>query len=133
MNGRAGWNQPLEVRENPEAVNFDGGRLVPELDWILCEEDHELIKEGRKCIVCMEVFKTGDGLSIAWPTECPVCMFPVAREQQAMYEDSMKMEAVYVGPRTSDADEIERLTEKTERRLHTPGGSILIPRGVKSV
>jgi hypothetical protein len=125
---RANWNQPLDVRESKEEVFWDGQRYAARIDWHLLPEDIEMIREGRKCVNCMEVFKTGDGLSVAWPTVCPVCNFPVAQRQAEVLNQEY-MGEVRVGPTSSDTDEIDRMEYERASGLWTPGSSIAVPRG----
>lgn len=127
---RAAWNEPVDVRESKDEVYWDGQRYAARVDWYLVAEDIDMIREGRKCLICMEVFKTGDGLSIAWPTECPVCGFQVARLQAEMLNKEYQGE-IRVGPTSSDTDEIDRMEYERSTGLWTPGRSAAIPRDLR--
>lgn len=127
---RAPWNEPLDVRESKQEVYFDGDRYAGRIDWYLCDDDIALIREGRKCVNCMEVFKTGDGLSFAWPVSCPVCSFPVAAKQAELLNQEY-MGEIRVGPSTSDTEEIDRMEYERQTGLWTPGRSVAIPRELR--
>lgn len=124
---RAAWNEPLMVTESKTEIAWDGQQYRGRLDWVICDEDFQLIREGRKCLECMEVFKGSDGMSIAWPTECPVCGYQVASRQARDLGPEYHGE-VRVGPRTSDSDEIDRMEHEAQSRIWTPGRSASIPR-----
>ncbi len=126
---RAKWNEPRDVVETNE-VYFDGERMVGRVDWHVVPEDIELIREGRKCLNCMEVFKTPDGMSLAWPTWCPVCEYPVA-SRQAHDLGKEYLGEVRVGPRSSDTEEIDRMEYERQTRIWTPGRSASIPRDLR--
>lgn len=126
---RANWNPPLDVRESKTERFWDGHKWAARIDWYVTAEDIELIREGRKCLNCMEVFKTGDGLSLAWPTWCPVCEYPVA-SRQAQDLGAEYMGEIRVGPRTSDSDEIDQMEYEAQTRIWTPGRSMQVPRSL---
>lgn len=126
---RVQWNQPRDVRESQNERFWDGQRMVARIDWYLEPEDVELIREGRKCLNCMEVFRNSDGTSLAWPTVC-ICGYEVAKYQ------SRDLGAEYmgehrVGPRTSDTEEIDRMEYERQSKIWTPGSSVSVPRSVR--
>ena len=127
---RAQWNQPRHVEESKSERYFDGERWVARLDWYLSDDDFQLIKEGRKCVNCMEVFRHTDGNSLAWPATCPVCGYEVAKRQR---EDlnAEYMGEIRVGPTSSNSDEIDRIEYESASRIWTPGRSASIPKDLK--
>lgn len=124
---RAEWHEPLDVRESKNEVYWDGQRYSARVDWYLSDDDIGMIREGRKCVNCMEVFKTPDGLSYAWPTACPVCNFPVAAKQAEVLNQEY-MGEIRVGPSTSDTEEIDRMEYERQTSIWTPGSSVAVPR-----
>jgi hypothetical protein len=127
---RVRWNEPRYVEESQQERYFDGQRWVARLDWYLTDEDIQLIREGRKCVQCMEVFRHTDGSSLAWPDRCEVCGYEVAaRQRDDLNADYMG--EIRVGPTSSDSDEIDRMEYESASRIWTPGRSALIPKDLK--
>ena len=124
---RAGWNPATCIGESTSELELVGRQWRGRNRWAVCDEDIQLMREGRKCISCLELFVHPDGTSRAWPEQCPVCGYPVRAEQARSFAKEYEGK-VRLGPATSDADEVERLTERTERRIWTPGGSVSVPR-----
>lgn len=95
----------MEVHETPE-----GMRLMAGLNIAATVEDVEQVRQGHRCINCWEP------LEHAWPRACPLCSFPINKEQAATFERVYKG---YDPTLRTGADleaEADRLAERAERR-----------------
>lgn len=106
---RPAWNRivveedqgVMEVHETPE-----GKRLMPGLNIAACVEDVEQVREGYRCINCWEP------LEEAWPRGCPLCHFPISKEQSATFA------RVYKGydPTLRTGADLEAVADRMEER-----------------
>lgn len=126
----ANWN-PVHVEDQPGEALLINGRLMQGVNWTLGDEDHEKLRQGWKCIQCMEDW-TGTGLG-AFPDECPVCSFPVKEYQTHEYGYQFQGEKHLGG--LVDADEelarLERQRHERELREGLRSRGIVIPRNTK--
>lgn len=83
------------------------------------------IRTGYQCLKCWEPQQD------AFPENCPVCGYPM-RENQATDFGREFHGDKWVGPTVSVDDEIESLAERSARRAHKPGSSIVVPGWAKT-
>lgn len=84
---------------------------------------HDLIREGRMCVNCIEPFAESVG---PWPKNCPVCGFTVKADQMDVYA------ATYLGDSTHGSqidwdEEFDRLDERREKRAWAEKHDIWLP------
>lgn len=109
---------PEWTREDPRHAEFLGGRWMAEVDWALTEDEVEQVRQGYRCISCME------RLDPSFPEHCPVCFFPVAELQ--IQEFTRKYRGVEVfGPTPDSVFDDERERERWKKR-----NGVLVPRSV---
>ena len=105
------WREPLPIIEaNPhplELVHMPDGRVLRGVEIIMARDGIERIRLGLACINCFELFPA------SWPDSCPVCRFPVKREQARIF--AREFAEAHVGPRTSLEDEAAGIRERAER------------------
>lgn len=95
----------MEVHETAE-----GKRLMAGLNIAASTQDVEQVRQGHRCINCWEP------LEHAWPRACPLCSFPINKEQADTFA------RVYKGYDPSlrtgaDLDAAaDRMAERAERR-----------------
>lgn len=128
------WNK-IVVEEDIGVIEvYENGRMMHGLNFAMCDEDVEAMRQGYKCINCLE------NLDSAWPKACPVCSYPIAERQAEHFAKVYK--GFEPGLRTgSDWEaEADRLEERTERRafeerasksgIALGGRGVLIPKGL---
>lgn len=124
----ARWN-PVHVSDQPDEAVYINGRLMQGVNWTLGDEDHDKIRQGYKCIQCMEDWSAGD--VGAFPAECPLCAFPVKDYQLFEYNYSFQGHKHLGGQIDPDAelDRLERqryereVREGQRERLWVPGSA----------
>lgn len=118
----ARWNRwnPVVVEEEPTEATFVNGRWMQGVNWTLCEEDHARLREGRKCVQCMEPQET------PFPERCSLCGFPMRDSQRFEYEYTYQGEK-HIGPSFSVSEELERLDEQRERREWAEKHGVWVP------
>ena len=102
--------------EQVSAVDADGNP-VRGVNWILTEEEDQQVRDGYRCIKCMEA-----PLPEAFPAACPVCGYPIRKEQSLEY----------LRGRQADRDggpspEMRRLDEVREREAFRKRAGIWVP------
>ncbi len=119
------WNRVL-VDVDPGYLEVLGpGRVVQGVKFALCDDDIEAIRQGYKCINCLE------NLESVFPKNCPVCEFPMKEEQTQRF--GMIYRGHIPGARTGpDMDKIaDQLEERAERRAFArkaKESGIVVPR-----
>lgn len=113
------WRKGIQnsvVEEEGSEVWRIGDRYVRGVNWTLTPDDIYRLREGRLCINCMEPQET------PFPERCALCQYPIRDDQIRRFTVEYQGWKD-VGPETTDAEEVERLTQETERkrsRIWTP-------------
>jgi hypothetical protein len=119
------WREPIipvATDHDTEAYDIVEGQVRRAIKWILKAEDVERIAQGYSCLNCLEPFETEHKRG-----NCPVCGYHLA---DTLYDLArVDRGGTHVGPATTLDEERERLILEGDRRRHTPGGSILVPKG----
>ena len=116
----------LEVRDDPSRLDGDTGTLRQGYEVALSSESIERLRTGYLCLRCLEP------QSEPFPAKCGAwwCTYAMRTEQAADFARKFKGQKI-VGPSTSMEEELDRLDDTHERRIHVPGLQILIPRSIK--
>ena len=121
MNER--WRRPLAVtavEPDPAGTFTAGDRVYSNADVTLADEgEYQRLREGYVCANCLEPHE------IPFPTACTLCGFPMQDEQSERLQQAFKGEK-WVGPRTSNSDEFQRLDELNARAARS---GIVLPYG----
>lgn len=131
-------NEPVRILDVKESetlttVRLPDGREFADVDMALPDDQVEQIRQGYRCIRCLE--PTGD--AGAFPEVCPStlpdgvtlwCNFPM-REMQAAEFEIMFKGTVHIGSRVNHADELGRLEEIADYESRT---GIILPDHVKN-
>lgn len=116
------WRRPVrfEYVGPTEEIELVGGRKVAGAEIAVEDETWRRITAGYVCPECFEPHEH------PFPTACPVCGLarPLAQEKVT------RMFAGYIADGETYEDEEARLAEENARRMHRPGSSIVLPRGV---
>ena len=124
---RAEWNRivaendPFVAQQQPDGTLTMGVRLT------LCDEDVEMIRQGYKCINCLENLESG------FPEECFLCGYPIKKMQSETF--ARVFSGHRPGARTG-ADweaQADRLQERAERRAferRARESNIFVPRAL---
>jgi DNA-directed RNA polymerase subunit RPC12/RpoP len=105
------WRKPvkvLQVEHSSEAFITSDGRIQRGVNIVLDGESVERMRLGYVCAKCLEPFE------VPWPLRCNVCGAPVASKQREFFEREFSPSVVELGPRTTMAEELERLREYRE-------------------
>ncbi len=122
------WRKPVKpvvVEPDNSEVRLDGDVLRGGYNATFDEETIERFRVGRACLKCWEVHEE------AFPAKCSLCGYPMKDRQTTDFQEAFGGKK-WVGPSTSIPDEIERMKYEGAKRRHTPGSSILLPRGVST-
>lgn len=123
---RREWNPPLAVEADTQYVELTAEGPREGVRFTLCPEDIEMIRQGYKCLDCLELFDS------AFPETCFLCGYPVGAVQAEAFAVMFAGEKP-VGSRINEDEELERLArQKHERELREGLRSkgIVLPRGV---
>lgn len=124
---RRKWNPPLNIEPDTQYIERGPDGYREGIRFTLCAEDIEMIRQGYKCVDCLELFDS------AFPVECHLCGFPVKDAQPEAFAELFAGDR-HVGSRVNADEELERLArQKHERELREGLRSkgIVIPRNVK--
>lgn len=99
----------LDIEHREAGIVFPDGRRYQDVTVTLSEEAKERVRTGYQCGNCLEVF------SEAWPKECRVCGFAVARDQADFFVQQFLGQYDMVGGITMDM--IKQGEEDLARRL----------------
>ena len=114
----------IEAKDDPTLLTRETGSVRNNVLLTLHPEDVERVRLGFVCIKCLEPQRE------AFPEKCSLCNFPIRAEQSDYFRRFYEGET-RVGPSTNMNEELDRLDDWHERRLHVPGAQILIPRSLK--
>lgn len=114
---------PIAVEDDPHTITHDGNVLRSGYNATFDEETIERFRVGRVCMRCWEPQEE------AFPEHCGLCKYPMGELQARDFEREFEGEK-WIGPRTTLADEYERMLENGKRKRHTPGGQILTSSGI---
>lgn len=115
---RRKWNQPI-VEQEGTIVQMPDGSVRQGVTVGLCEEDHEMIRDGYKCAWCLQVFDA------AWPEKCHICeMTPDAWME--WYRET-NVGAKHYGPSESWDDRRERLRQELAYRNKLAKNGVWLP------
>lgn len=122
---RRKWNKPL-VRPDVLHAQVDGDQLVEGVAYVLCDDDVEMIRQGYKCVECLEL------LAEAFPETCFLCGYRVKELQSEAFARVFKG-WTHTGSNIDWDAEQERLEKQRFDRelaegLRTKG--VVLPRGV---
>ena len=115
---RRKWNVPI-VENEASIVQMPDGTVRQGITVGLCDEDHEMIREGYKCAWCLQVFEA------AWPEHCTFCGLHNTQWMD-WYRDTMVGEKWY-GPAEGMADRRERLREELKYRNKLAKDGVWLP------
>lgn len=117
---------PLAIHRSPEWADNSTGTWREEIEAAFNPEDIERFRAGYLCLKCWESQET------SFPEVCSLigCGYRMRDKQAADLEKMLKPGIKQVGPTTSIAEELDRLDDTHERRVHVPGRQILIPKAV---
>jgi hypothetical protein len=112
------------VAVEPDADSFliVGGRRYAGVNVSVSKETFEAMLEGYVCALCYE------RQDEPFPVKCKAewCPMEMRAKQRELLEQLYQGER-WIGPRTSDADELERMDEESIRRRHVNRSRILLP------
>ena len=123
------WAEPIKVfsvYDDPRHVYHDPvrGGLMRGFSYTTDLEGWNRIKAGYVCILCMQPHEE------SYPEACSLCSFPMRRAQDKVAQEKFGGYR-WMGPRTSYADELERLdTDVKPRDGHNPNAHIQVPVGI---
>jgi hypothetical protein len=116
------WRKPVEIaaiEHDPGNILYIGDRPMLDADVTVSTETLERMRQGYICAQCFEPHEE------ALPEACIVCGFPMRAMQAERIATEYGGEK-WIGPRTSNADEFERMAEENERRKKS---RIVLPPG----
>lgn len=114
---------PIAVEDDPTSFMHDGNVLRAGYNATFDDETIERFRIGRACIRCWEPQEE------AFPESCGLCGYAMREMQARDFEQEFEGEK-WIGPKTTLADEYERMIENGQRKRHTPGGQILTHSGI---
>lgn len=123
--------EPVLLEPDPDHILIrSDGTVAEHFNQIMSEDMAGQIRDGYRCINCLEPFLDG-----AWPEECPVCEYRVKARQAERFGLEFQG-SVRVGPSTSIDDELAIAEEMVQRQeLAQLGmrksGSIVVPASVR--
>ena len=121
------WNRIVAENDPFVAQQQYDGTLTMGVRLTLCDEDVEMIRQGYKCIHCLE------NLDTAFPEACFLCGYPMKKLQA---ETFAKVFAGHVpGARTgadweAEADRIEARAERRAFERRARESNIFVPRAI---
>lgn len=112
------------VALEPDANSFleIEGRRYAGVNASVSKETFEAMKQGYVCVLCYE------RQSEPFPEVCeaPWCHMEIRAKQTELLEKLHQGER-WIGPRSSNVDELERMDEESLRQRHTERSRILLP------
>ena len=107
------------VEELEDEVWYINGRYMHGISWGLPADEVERIRQGYKCIACMEPFET------AFPERCNFCGYAVAADQVRRFGVEYAGEKRYGPTPLSEVDEM--FGDERERESWKPRSGIWVP------
>ena len=117
------WGVVLDSEATSRVRRLPDGRLMSESRITVTPEAMEKMWTGYMCAACLQEFAEF-GLP-AWPKACPVCHFPVRKEQQKRLQEDFVGQ---VKEMESMGTVIEREQDFLEREFFVPKPQIVVRR-----
>jgi hypothetical protein len=105
------------LTETPEQITIvdEDGNVRRGINWHLTPEEYQQVKEGYRCLSCMEPFQT------PFPEKCGICGFHV-QAQQSFELVRQHQGELDMGPSPA----MRQVEEEREKELWTPSGTTQI-------
>ena len=123
------WKEPAvpyAVERTSGLLKEIGGTLRQDFYAVLSARDIERLRQGYLCLNCLEPQER------PFPDRCPLlgCGYEMKRYQSVDFSKEFDPSGRHIGPSTTMEEELDRLDDAHERRIHLPGGQILVPSNV---
>lgn len=119
------FTPPALIEDSLTDVFVEDGTISRAVDITWPQEVIDKIKAGYQCLKCWEP------QSEPFPENCGVCGYPILTLQAKDFEHEFRGDK-WVGPTISLEEHLSSLEEKSERKTHKSGGSIIVPGWVKA-
>ena len=119
------WEPPALIEDSLTDVVVEEGRLSRAADVTWSKEVIDgRIKAGYQCLKCCEPQET------PFPEACSLCGYPMKSQQSFDFLKEFQGDK-WLGPKIPIDEELAALEEKSERKAHQAGSSIVVPNYMK--
>lgn len=118
------FTPPAAIEDSPTDVIVEDGHISRAADVTWPKEVIEKIRTGYQCLKCWEPQPE------PFPMQCPVCGYRMRANQATDFEQEFHGDK-WIGPTVSLEEHLEILEEKSARKTHKPGSSIIVPSWAK--